>query len=249
MLTPNPEIPNIPNAPELEAQLSFGPARPVVLFPVRLETRFFAQADGSSELRVRVYPDTVHIDTHEPELTADEVTWGEHFWEQTWRAGNDEERGKAAWRQLAERFDPPRAAWIARALKPLNPEDRPANPIAADQPLAKPARFPSPATHSEPWTRAPAARALPNQWIVLGYKNGRLVVNVKGGLISDTLATGPDPSPAADVDQLGVDAGMKWMVDFDAAEKVGMGIRARLTKRRCRGGIGFSFGDGHQRFA
>ena len=56
MLTPNPEIPSIPNAPELEAQLSFGSARPVVLFPVRLETRFFAQADGSSELRVRIYP-------------------------------------------------------------------------------------------------------------------------------------------------------------------------------------------------
>ena len=87
MLTPNPDIPNIPNTPEVGMQLSFGPARPVVLFPVRLETRFFPQADGSSELRVRVYPDTVHIDSHEPELTADELTWGQHFWEQTWRAG------------------------------------------------------------------------------------------------------------------------------------------------------------------
>src|SRR3982750_3883851 len=41
--------------------------RPLVLFPVRLETRFFAQPDGSSELRVRVYPDKVHLDSHEPE--------------------------------------------------------------------------------------------------------------------------------------------------------------------------------------
>ena len=41
MLTPNPDIPNIPNTPEVAMQLSFGPARPVVLFPVRLETRFF----------------------------------------------------------------------------------------------------------------------------------------------------------------------------------------------------------------
>jgi hypothetical protein len=239
MLTRNPEIPNIPNAPELGMQLSSGSARPVVLFPVRLETRFFTQADGSSELRVRVYPDAVHIDTHEPELTAEEVTWGEHFWEQTWRAGNDEERGKTAWRQLADRFDPPRAAWIARALKPLNPEDRPGSPSAADQPLAKPARFPSPARNSESWTRAPAARVLPNQWIVLGYQNGRLVVNVKGGLIADPLATGPDPSPSANVDQFGIDAGMKWMVDFDTAESVGMGIRARLTKEDAAAGLDF----------
>src|SRR5512145_970521 len=239
MVTPNPEIPNIPNTPEVGMQLSFGPARPVVLFPVRMETRFFALADGSSELLVRVYPDTVHIDTHEPEQTADELTWGRHFWEQTWRAANDEERGKTAWRQLADRFDPPRAAWIARALKPLNPEDRPANPIAADQPLPKPARFPSPATHSETWTRAPAARVLPNQWIVLGYKNGRLVVNVKGGSISDTLATGPEPSPSANVDPLGIDAGMEWMVDFDAAENAGMGIRAKLTREDAAAGLDF----------
>ena len=72
MPTPNPEIPNIPDTPELGRPLSFGPAQPAVLFPVRLETRFFAQADGSSELRVRVFPDTVHIDSHEPELTEDE---------------------------------------------------------------------------------------------------------------------------------------------------------------------------------
>src|SRR5215813_8422969 len=57
MSTPNPDIPNIPNTLEVGMQLSFGPARPVVLFPVGLETRFFPQADGSSELRVRVYPD------------------------------------------------------------------------------------------------------------------------------------------------------------------------------------------------
>ncbi len=220
-------------------QLSFGPARPLVLFPVRLETRFFPQTDGSSEVRVRVYPDKVHMDSHEPGLTADELTWGQHFWEQTWRAGNDEERGKAAWRQLADRFDPPRAAWIARALKPLNPGDRPTNPVASNQPLPKPVRFPSPMTKAEAWTRAPATRVLPNLWIVLGYKNGRLVVNVKGGVIRDTLATGPDPSPSAKIDQLGIDDGMKWMVDFDAAEKIGMAIRAKLKKEDAATGLDF----------
>ena len=122
MQTPNPDIPNIPNTPETGVQLSFKPGRPVVLFPVRLETRFFPLADRGSELRVRVYPDNVHLDSHEPALTSEEITWGRHFWEQTWRAANDPERDKAAWRQLADLYDPPRAAWIARALKPLNPD-------------------------------------------------------------------------------------------------------------------------------
>jgi hypothetical protein len=225
--------------------LSFGPARPVVLFPVRLETRFFPHADGSAELRVRVYPDQVHIDTHEPRLTADEVTWGQHFWEQTWRAGHgadhDVERAKAAWRQLADRFDAPRAAWIARALTPRNPADRPANPIAANKPLPKPVRFPSPATQAEAWTRAPETRVLPNFWVVLGYKHGRLVVNVKGREIRDPLATGPDPkaNPSVNAEQLAIDDGMKWMVDFDAAEQVGMGIRATLAPEDATAGLDF----------
>src|SRR3989442_10675031 len=239
MQTPNPDIPSIPISADVGMQLAPGPARPIVLFPVRLETRFFPLADGSSELRVRVYPDKVHIDSHEPPLTDDEVTWGKHFWEQTWRAADDEERGKAAWRQLADRFDPPRAAWIAAVLKPLNPEDRPKKPISVEEQLPKPLRFPAPATQKEAWMRAPICRMLPNLWILLGYKNGRLVVNVKGGLIRDSLAAGPDPSPSAKLDELGIDSGLKWMMDFDEAEKAGMGIRAKLTKDDAAAGLDF----------
>ncbi len=239
MPTPNPDIPRVPDTPEMGVPLSSGPARPAVLFPVRLETRFFAPAGGGAELRVRVYPDTVHMDSHEPGLTADELTWGRHFWEQSWRAGNDEERRKSAWRQLADRYDPPRAAWVARALRPLNPEERPVQPIAPDQPLPKPVRFPSPGTKPEAWMRAPETRVLPSHWTVLGYKDGRLVVNVRGAPIPERLATGPDPSPSAVVDSQGMDEGMKWMVDFDAAEREGMGIRAKLTKEDAAAGLDF----------
>jgi hypothetical protein len=239
MHTPDPEIPNIPNTPELGTPLSFGPAQPLVLFPVRLETRFFPHPDGGSELRVRVYPDTVHINSHEPELTADEVTWGQHFWEQSWRAGKDGERAKAAWRQLVDRFDPPRAAWVARVLRPLNPGERPETPIAPNQPLPHPVRFPAPETKAEAWTRAPHTRMLPNNWIVLGYQGGRLMVNVHGGLISDPLATGPDPSLTAETDEEAIDKGMRWMVDFEVAEAAGMGIRARLTTDEAAAGLDF----------
>jgi hypothetical protein len=209
MQTPNPDIPNIPNTPEVGIELTLGPARPAVLFPVRLETRFFPQSDGSSELRVRVYPDKVHIDSHEPGLTADELSWGQHFWEQTWRAGNDDEKARATWQQLADRFDPPRAAWIARSLKPLNPGDRPAGPVAPDQQLPKAVQFPSPESKAETWTRAPH------------------------------MATGPDPTPTAVVDQAGIDDGMRWIVDFNAAEKVGMGISANLAPGNAAEGLDF----------
>src|SRR6478609_8173195 len=99
--------------------------RPLALFPVRLETRFFPQPDGSSELRVRVYPDRIHIDSHETELTTAEVTWGKHYWTQVWRAGKDTQAQANAWRQLADRYEVQRAAWIARVLRPGNMEARP----------------------------------------------------------------------------------------------------------------------------
>ena len=234
---PPPSLPE-PVPPEMAAELVAGD-RPLVLFPVRLETRFFQQPDGSFELRVRVYPDQVQLDSHEPELTAEERAWGRHGWEQQWRAGNDEQAQARAWRQLADRFDPTRAAWIARALKPLNPRDRPAAPVPADLPLPKPIQFPTPASRSESWSRAPLVRALPDRWTAIGYARGALVASVTGRKILDPLPAGPDPSAAvtATDEQLAIDPGMEWMVDFDAAEAIGMGLRIQLTREIAQAGL------------
>src|SRR5689334_9171426 len=87
--------------------------------------------------------------------------------------------------------------------------------------------------------RAPLARVLPNFWTVLGYKNGQLIVNVNGGPIRDLLAAGPDPSPDAKLDEVGIDDGIKWMMDFNAAETAGMGIRVKLSKAQATAGFDF----------
>lgn len=91
-------------------------AIPVLLLPVRLET-VFADGDAGPELRVRIYPDDVHVDSHEPELTDAERRAGVHFHEAT-AAALDEPSRELAWRQLADALSPQRAAWVASATEP-----------------------------------------------------------------------------------------------------------------------------------
>lgn len=184
---------------------------PLALFPVRLETRFFG-----AELRVRVYPDKVHLDSHDPALTADEVAWGQRYWTLRSQAGSDDAALRDAWRLLAARFGPERAAWIARALTPTSAGGQLVFPDLGD-----------PATR----TRTALVRLLPARWVATAYAGGTVAAVVTGNDIVADLAIGPDlnaPVVAIDDETAAVDDGMRWMIDFNRAEQVGMALRMQL---------------------
>ena len=61
---------------------------PLLLLPIRIETRFADNADGVSALLLRVYPDTLNTSSFEAALTQDEVTAGTTYWNLVWAAGN-----------------------------------------------------------------------------------------------------------------------------------------------------------------
>jgi hypothetical protein len=216
--------------PELQAEVA-GASHPIALLPVRLETRFFAGEDGKSELRVRVYPDKIHLDSHDPALAAEETAAGRVYWEQRWRAATDVARHQQAWAVLSDRFEPGRAAWIARALTPVNLDARPAAPLPDDAALPRPPEFPDlggPATI----TRTPLAQALPARWVATAYRNGTVVGAAVGRDVTGPLPVGPDLDPRlapveAD-DAPAIDEGMRWMAEFDRAEEVGMALRVPL---------------------
>lgn len=176
-------------------------ALPVALLPVRLETRYAA---NGTELLVRAFPDDVAIDTHEPALTTEERERAEAYG----RASDGQER-ELLWRDLVTRFGAGRAAWIARVSTGQNESG----------------------SREAAWTRAPHTRVMPTRWYAFGYKGGTRVFESWGKQIPGELAVGPDPREfgvAVPGEGAPVDEGMRWMVDFEAAVRVGMALRIKL---------------------
>ncbi len=216
---------------------------PFVLLPVRLETRFMKDTNGGDELWVRIFPDDIAIETHNPELTAEEIEAGEIYWNERWRAATDQERRRGAWRALVTRYGTPRAAWIVRALTPLNPDAQPSAPIAADAPLATDPVFPDVSLSPGAWARAPRVRVMPDRFVITLYQDGAIVGDpAVGRPIPDPLIVGPDPSaPAPNFEQVGTelrtDPNIAWLTDFDRAVAIGMGLRIPLTPQQARTGF------------
>ncbi len=199
---------------------------PVLLLPVRIETRY---AEDGKALLVRIYPDQLHIDTHEEPLTLDELTAGQFYWHARW-ADDGKEVSDAAFVVLAQAFRPRRAAWIAFATRPTNWGAR---GTAGADPF-----FTIPQSRETAWTRAALATLLPTRWIVTGYvedKPGNLVQVFQAATktVAHPLHAGPDPADTTEPvkDDAGrllrppLDDGMLWATDFAAAVDKGMAVR------------------------
>ena len=203
---------------------------PVLLLPVRLETRFVEDAAGPA-LLVRVYPDEIHVDDHEPELIAAELGAAALYWERVWRAGrSDPGAERAAFVELGARVGVTRALWVARATEPADDAARPDDPVPEGSPLPAPPVLADAPTAESAFNRPAQARVLPDRWVALGFRGGRRVLRAVGGPIADPLQLGPSPDPGARPDGEGppLEDGLHWLADFDAAVAVGMGIRVPL---------------------
>lgn len=119
---------------------------PILLFPLRLETRFKrVEVDGtaSDQLWIRVYPDDIAVDTFEELLAEVEVRNTRIYWTNVWKAGGDEGAKRAAWRSLVKSHGAGRAFWITQQAVPTNIGEEPVKApgdhllvIVTDHPLA-----------------------------------------------------------------------------------------------------------------
>jgi hypothetical protein len=82
-------------------------------------------------LLVRVYPEPLAVDSHEPELTDAEAADALAYWTETLAAGTDTARALGAWRALCVGRTTRRAAWLAHVTEPPSADQTP-GALAAD---------------------------------------------------------------------------------------------------------------------
>src|SRR6185369_4748093 len=238
---PNPNVPgtSAPGQPPNVDPHQLDAATPVLFLPVNIETRFMDNSDGRPELWLRIYPDQVAINSHEPELTDQEIIDGKTYWDAVWRAGNPPSSAdavKAPWRGLASLYGSPRAAWIAQTMTPSNLALQPVPPTPAGTvPNPKPV-YPTPPTRPSSWNKPAIADALPDAWTVVTV-SGTQQAQFRGGSITPDLAVGMTPGAGALPPGQPVDPGMQWLVDFDTAVKAGMALKIPLTAQQRAAGF------------
>lgn len=209
---------------------------PIVLFPVRLETRF----DGGV-LKVRVFPDEIFLDTHEVALTEEERGAAKSYYEEL----NEKNNERELWRDLVARFGAQRSAYILRQMLPVFGDPGPTSTWSASSSICggtifggndEDLFFPDVQLRSSSWTR-PGEAILPDRWMVLTYRGSSKRYTL-GEPIIEPLALTPDPkllsqdslSEVSPTTRGGykVDDNVRWTVDFQRALLVGMGIEVPL---------------------
>ncbi len=203
---------------------------PLALLPVRLETRY---ADpGTDVLRVRIFPDEIHVDGHDIELTPNELTLGTALWAAPADilvngeappipsiAPDSPSSRRALWAALVRTLGGPRAAWVAQATRPVSLGGNAAAPASKTQAYIRPA----------------VARALPDRWLVRAYVGDTVVGQAWTGPIGAAPHMAPDPqfvpsTSTSDSALPPIDPEMRWLLDYETAVNAGMAVDVPLPQ-------------------
>ena len=181
---------------------------PLGLLPVRLETRY--QRDT---LLVRIFPDEIHVDSHDPGVTDIERAAWEQF-RKALEATNDTPPMLDIWLRLARDVGTSRALYLAsqRTLQGM------------------PARPPG-------YARPPRASLLPERFVAHAWVDSLQTSPIRAEaaqLVREPLALAPDPAKPGVSGSASMDADTVWMTSFLEAERAGMALRIALPNAASR---------------
>ncbi len=185
------------------------------------------------------------IGTHAPLPSAQAAAIGA-YWEAIWVAGEDAAERRAAAEALTTAVGAGRAEALQSEYVPFNLADTPTAP-ATRAGVARPTAFvvfpPDPPAKPWSWSQAPQVKQLPERFVVLGYSGETQTLEAVGGPVKTPLHVGPDPSvePHETIhpegEELVVPEELRWLVDFEAAVAVGMGIAIDIDPEQARAGF------------
>ena len=161
------------------------------------------------------------------------------YWQAIWLAEGDHAKTEAAAQALAAAPGVGDAPRLIEQFVPANVAVAPLPPTRHDEVglnlawLILPA---CPDAKTRSWTAPARLKVMPDRFVVLGYQDDRIVLEALGNAIPSPLIAGPDPSAPADqqlahesTGELRVPDEMRWMVDFETAVSIGMGIKVPLN--------------------
>ncbi len=211
---PQTKPPSPSYTPEQQAFSTLSADVPLLMLPVRLETRFDLDA-SPPRLKIRIFPDQLFIDEHDERLTVSEVRAGREYWEAVGLHRGDDQARSRAWSWLASQTGAHRAPWVAHQTREeISPGD------LRDGVDVRPSRAP----------------LLPDVWLAVGYVGEARVLEASSLAVDPELAFSPDFSRLTPkLGDLGVDPGVAWLFDFDEAHAKGMAIDAKLSEAAADG--------------
>lgn len=190
------------------------------------------------ECWIRIYPDDISIHKHETALSPREKMAGEDFWKRWWHIHKEDKNAlkkelendveekplTLAWIRLQRSFQFARAAWIFKATMPSNYNDEDTDYEQA------PVFEQNPKLRGNIWTKPLRSFVMPDRFVVRIYQRN-LQKEFVGKKIPHPLQLSPTPEEGADFDEV------KWIHDFEEAEKIGMGVRIPLLQNRINVGV------------
>lgn len=217
---------------------------PIVLFPVRLETKIV-----EDEMLVRIYPDEIWVDMLQRGLTPEEYTSGALFWQKKllkgyWNPGDpwtDKQKGdpvllpahltkeeeQALWSAVVKKHGNRRGAWIVRSMLPHLPgkalsvlfsNELWPNWVHDGTAFCDVQRAP------DQWS-SPGLAVLPDRWCVWAYR-GSSIQKVWSAPVREPLQITTDPRAKADAfnpvvpgdDSHNIEDGLKWTINFESTD-------------------------------
>ena len=175
----------------------------------------------AATLRVRIYPDEIHVDDLVRGLTAEETGAGQAYWTRSGPTRSAERPGRLRRRRGADR-----AEWVAHASHAREPRRARTAPTPTSQRRrgARARAMSSPA-------RCPIASS---SLAIQGSQVSQAVGGPSRGISRCRRSRSTVTRRPAIGDALTVPPGSEWLVDYDRAVEVGMAVTVTLAAARRR---------------